>query len=79
MQRPEFLDCATDEEWAEWYRMQKRVSSNNPATRPAAVVRNFCDDCTPEFFAWNAERGLCFQARIQDEVMTVEDIKLLLE
>ena len=70
MNRPSFLDCTTDEEWKDWYRMQKRVSN----TSPANVLKTFCTDCTEKFFDYNAEKGLCFQAKMQDGTITINDI-----
>lgn len=62
MERPSFLNCATDEEWEEWFRMSKRVST----TSPANVLRTFCADCTKRFFEYNVDRDTCFQAKYQD-------------
>ena len=72
MDRPDFLDCTTDKEWEDWYRMQKRTGHS---LTPANTVRDFCGDCTEKFFNYNAEKGLCFQARIQDGETTVEAIQ----
>ena len=76
MRRPKFLECATNTEWEEWDAVHARTGQS---TSPANSVKSFCSDCTLEYFAQNAEQGLCFQALVQDEVITLDDIYKALE
>ena len=71
MKRPDFLECTTEAEREDW---QIAHSRSGQSTSPANSVKSFCDDCTLEYFAYSAERGLCFQARIQDEEITLDEI-----
>lgn len=76
MQRPEFLECAEDNEWEEWKAVHARTGMS---TSPANSVKNFCADCTPAYFEHNAERGLCFQARVQDGEISLDDVYEMLK
>lgn len=77
MKRPSILDCTSEEEWNDWFSRALEAAKGKIVKgdiNPSNVIKQYCVDCTPAYFDIMARKGMCFQAKFQNDEISYDEV-----